>query len=152
MEKKKSCKTDLEKLRNMKDEDIDFSDIPELGPDFWENAELIVPEKKKGITFYGDNGKEAGKLTFNDGVFRFEGKAEESARVFFAHLEQFFKKELENKQRETNINTRQKPEPGKAGVPKHLRDCGNCRYWNSDDHYCQLPEVHKCKDKNQWDN
>jgi uncharacterized protein (DUF4415 family) len=31
----------------IKDEDIDYSDIPELGEDFWEKAELRVPEKKR---------------------------------------------------------------------------------------------------------
>lgn len=30
--------TDLERLRNMKDEDIDFSDIPRTTPEFWANG------------------------------------------------------------------------------------------------------------------
>ncbi len=30
--------TDIERLRNMKDEDIDFSDIPETTPEMWKNA------------------------------------------------------------------------------------------------------------------
>ncbi len=30
--------TDFERLRNMKDEDIDFSDIPRTTPEFWANA------------------------------------------------------------------------------------------------------------------
>ena len=30
--------TDWERVRNMKDEDIDYSDIPKLGPDFFANA------------------------------------------------------------------------------------------------------------------
>lgn len=30
----------------MKDEDIDFSDIPELGEEFWANAVLVKPEKR----------------------------------------------------------------------------------------------------------
>ncbi len=30
--------TDWNRVRNMKDEDIDFSDIPKLGPDFFANA------------------------------------------------------------------------------------------------------------------
>lgn len=33
----------------MKDEDIDCSDIPELGPEFWENAVMVIPEKKKPV-------------------------------------------------------------------------------------------------------
>jgi uncharacterized protein (DUF4415 family) len=30
--------TDLERLRNMTDEDIDFSDIPRTTPEFWANG------------------------------------------------------------------------------------------------------------------
>lgn len=30
--------TDIERLRKMKDEDIDFSDIPRTTPEFWANA------------------------------------------------------------------------------------------------------------------
>jgi uncharacterized protein (DUF4415 family) len=33
----------------MRDEDIDYSDIPELGPDFFKNA-IFWPEPKKQIT------------------------------------------------------------------------------------------------------
>lgn len=36
----------------MQDEDIDFSDIPELQEDFFENATLVVP--KKSITLHLD--------------------------------------------------------------------------------------------------
>lgn len=36
----------LEELANVKDEDIDFSDIPELDDDFWNNAELVEPNTK----------------------------------------------------------------------------------------------------------
>lgn len=32
--------TDIERLRNMKDEDIDFSDIPKTTPEMWENGIL----------------------------------------------------------------------------------------------------------------
>ena len=32
--------TDVEALRNMKDEDIDFSDIPRTTPEFWAKAVL----------------------------------------------------------------------------------------------------------------
>ena len=39
-------KTDWERLDAMKDEDIDLSDIPELDDEFFENAELRLPEKK----------------------------------------------------------------------------------------------------------
>ncbi len=39
----------LEQLNAIKDEDIDYSDIPELDEDFWKNAELRMPEAKKGV-------------------------------------------------------------------------------------------------------
>lgn len=44
--------TDWERLRNMKDEDIDFSDIPELTPEMFANAIVRkgfkpVPPKKQ---------------------------------------------------------------------------------------------------------
>ena len=33
-------------LLQMKDEDIDCSDIPELDEEFWKNAKLYVPKQK----------------------------------------------------------------------------------------------------------
>ena len=33
-----------------KDEDIDFSDIPELGETFWQQAELVEPDLTEQIT------------------------------------------------------------------------------------------------------
>ena len=33
-----------------KDQDIDFSDIPELDDDFWWNAELVEPDRTEQIT------------------------------------------------------------------------------------------------------
>ncbi len=45
-------KSDLARLDAMRDEDIDYSDIPDLGGDeeFWAKAVLVVPEKKSQIT------------------------------------------------------------------------------------------------------
>jgi uncharacterized protein (DUF4415 family) len=40
-------RTDWERIRNMADNDIDFSDIPELDEAFWENAEMVIPETEK---------------------------------------------------------------------------------------------------------
>ena len=34
----------------MEDEDIDFSDIPELGEDFWREATLVEPDRTEQIT------------------------------------------------------------------------------------------------------
>jgi len=40
----------LKRLDAVKDENIDYSDIPELDDEFWENAVIEYPEKKKPIT------------------------------------------------------------------------------------------------------
>ncbi len=40
----------LEELAQVKDEDIDFSDIPELDEWFWKNARLVEPEGTQQIT------------------------------------------------------------------------------------------------------
>ena len=42
--------TDWERLRNMKDEDIDCSDIPPLDESFWKNAVLVHPDKTASVT------------------------------------------------------------------------------------------------------
>ena len=33
-----------------KDQDIDFSDIPELDDNFWRNAELVEPDRTEQVT------------------------------------------------------------------------------------------------------
>ncbi len=33
-----------------KDQDIDFSEIPELDDDFWRNAELVEPDRTEQVT------------------------------------------------------------------------------------------------------
>lgn len=35
---------------SIRDEDIDFSDIPELDESFWQNAELVRPDRTEQIT------------------------------------------------------------------------------------------------------
>ncbi|MGP0171400.1 BrnA antitoxin family protein [Pseudomonas sp. NCHU5208] len=42
----KASKTDWERLAKQDDQDIDTSDIPELGDDFFRRAELRVPVKQ----------------------------------------------------------------------------------------------------------
>lgn len=37
-------------LAALQDEDIDFTDIPELDDAFWQEAELVFPEKTRAIT------------------------------------------------------------------------------------------------------
>ena len=46
---KKQSKTDWMRIDAMRDEDIDLSDSPELGPDFFANA-ILWPGPKKQIT------------------------------------------------------------------------------------------------------
>ncbi|WP_417729628.1 BrnA antitoxin family protein [Roseovarius sp.] len=40
----------IEQLAALPDSEIDTSDIPELGDDFWKNAQLIEPEGTEQIT------------------------------------------------------------------------------------------------------
>lgn len=40
----------LDQLAAVKDEHIDFSDIPELDEDFWNRAELAEPDRTEQIT------------------------------------------------------------------------------------------------------
>ncbi len=46
MSKRYDKELTTEQLLNMPDEDIDYSDIPELDDRFWENAEIRTPHKK----------------------------------------------------------------------------------------------------------
>ena len=45
----------LAKIASIRDEDIDYSDIPELDENFWANAELKMPENKSRITIRIDS-------------------------------------------------------------------------------------------------
>jgi uncharacterized protein (DUF4415 family) len=36
----------IEELEKLGDEDIDFSDIPELDKRFWKNAQIVTPEDR----------------------------------------------------------------------------------------------------------
>jgi len=46
---KKRSRTDWKRIDAMRDEDIDYSDIPKLGPEFFANA-ILWPGLKKQIT------------------------------------------------------------------------------------------------------
>jgi uncharacterized protein (DUF4415 family) len=43
-------RTDRRRVDAMKDKDIDYSDIPSLGEEFFKNAELHVPQPKQAVT------------------------------------------------------------------------------------------------------
>ena len=47
MKKQKSIKTDFKKLKQMSDEDIDYSDSPATTKEFWEDAVIVMPAMKK---------------------------------------------------------------------------------------------------------
>lgn len=49
-----SKKQKLKKIESVRDEDIDYTDIPELSKEFWENAIVEYPEKKKPVTLRVD--------------------------------------------------------------------------------------------------
>jgi uncharacterized protein (DUF4415 family) len=48
-------KTDFRRLREMRDEEIDYSDIPKLGKSFWSKAKLTMPEPKDRLTIRVDH-------------------------------------------------------------------------------------------------
>lgn len=41
-------------MEELPDAEIDYSDIPELDEEFWENAKLVMPETKERITLRVD--------------------------------------------------------------------------------------------------
>ena len=43
---RKSSRTNYKRLSKLKDNDIDFSDIPETDEAFWRDAEIVLPQKK----------------------------------------------------------------------------------------------------------
>ena len=46
----KPSRTDWERVATMPDEEIDYSDIPPLRDDFFKDAQVRWPEKKKQVT------------------------------------------------------------------------------------------------------
>jgi len=44
------AKSNLKRLDGMRDEDINYSDIPELDADFWKKAKLVEPPGKTQLT------------------------------------------------------------------------------------------------------
>jgi uncharacterized protein (DUF4415 family) len=48
-------KSDIKRLRQMPDEEIDYSDIPKLDKSFWKAATLIMPEPKDRLTIRLDH-------------------------------------------------------------------------------------------------
>ncbi len=48
-------RTDFRRLREMRDDDIDYSDIPRLGKSFWKDAKLVMPVPKDRLTIRVDH-------------------------------------------------------------------------------------------------
>lgn len=53
--RKKSIMSDLKKLDAIKDEDIDYSDIPPLDESFFEKNTIELPKSKESITLRLDH-------------------------------------------------------------------------------------------------
>lgn len=47
MKKRYDRELTTEELLNLPDEEIDFSDIPEFGEEFWKNARVVWPEERQ---------------------------------------------------------------------------------------------------------
>jgi uncharacterized protein (DUF4415 family) len=47
--------TDFKRLREMRDADINYSDIPKLDASFWKTAKLTMPERKDRLTIRLDH-------------------------------------------------------------------------------------------------
>ena len=47
---KKSSQSDWARVDALKDKDIDYSDIPPLNDEFWQNAKLVMPGNKVKVT------------------------------------------------------------------------------------------------------
>jgi uncharacterized protein (DUF4415 family) len=45
----------LEEISAIPDSEIDYSDIAELGPEFWKNAKVVFPQSKKAVTIRIDS-------------------------------------------------------------------------------------------------
>lgn len=53
-ENKKHTKTDLKALSNLKDRDIDYTDIPELDDEFFKSAKIVESKSKQSLTIRYD--------------------------------------------------------------------------------------------------
>ena len=53
--KKRTSKTDWEKVDSISEREINYSEIPELDKRFWKEAELVMPENKTKVTIRLDN-------------------------------------------------------------------------------------------------
>lgn len=52
--KQDAIESDLKRVDALRDEDIDYSDIPELDADFFRKARVVVPPRKQQLTIRVD--------------------------------------------------------------------------------------------------
>ena len=52
---KNLSKTKYKELKELSDNDIDYSDIPETDEEFWDNAEVVLPLKKTHVSIRLDD-------------------------------------------------------------------------------------------------
>jgi uncharacterized protein (DUF4415 family) len=52
---RKRGQTDFDRLRAMRDAEIDFTEIPKLDGSFWKSAKLTMPEPKDRLTIRLDH-------------------------------------------------------------------------------------------------
>ena len=53
--KKRTSRTDWGKVDKISDNEINYSEIPELNKRFWKEAKLVMPENKTKVTIRLDN-------------------------------------------------------------------------------------------------
>lgn len=56
--------------------------------------QLFDGKPPNSLAFMGDDHKEVGRLSWENNILTFKGNAEESAKVFFKYLKQFFDKNV----------------------------------------------------------
>lgn len=81
----------------------DFDDLPKMAG--WHESSLLVPTSKLSIgdfkpnhimSFHGPDGTVLGNLDFNGDALKFEGIAEESAKVLFDFAAKYFDQRLKD--------------------------------------------------------
>ena len=79
-----TTKTDWKRLDAMTDDEIDTSEIPELDDEWFENAQVVLPQKKKAISlrvdgnvleWFKSNSKDRGYQTLMNAVLKAYARA-----------------------------------------------------------------------------
>lgn len=90
----KTQRTDWNRLDKLTDEEIDTSDIPELDEEWFKNAKVVLPQKKKAISlrldgdvveWFKSNSKGRGYQTFINAVLKAYVKAQKDTHPSSTH-------------------------------------------------------------------